>query len=184
MARAFESCIKFTHLDDSPVIYPGVYWREQTSGPERLVLAPALSRIDLMRALSRAVDQDAYVLYVLRVPRRGHRQGRYQSPGVLDQQSRDEFLYEFGEYLDRDGRHQLWIGTPENSALIVWDEHQWIYCYGDLDAFERVARQAHLAPGRAEIPVPHSHCYHNLFDDTEDEMIGRYDWIWSEDPDQ
>jgi hypothetical protein len=177
MTRAFESCHKLTGLDDTPVSYPGVYWREPTTGPERLVVAPKGSCLELVRSLSSAIESDAFLLYVLLVSRGAQQPGRYQTPHLLSQKERDDFLYEFGQALDRDGRHQLWIGAPHEGATLVWDQHQWVFCYGDLPRYEAIAVGSGLSQGVAQLPFPHAHCYHRIFDATVDQILSRFEWI-------
>lgn len=176
---AFELCHKFTDADKNPVEYANVYQREQTNGPQRTVFAPAHGCLGLMRRLSRVIDADAFLLYLLRVSRCGNPPGRYQSPSPLDPDARDDFLDEFGQFLDGDARHQLWIGTPDNSSLLVWDHHQLVYAYGPLEVFERAAEVCGLRTGHVEVPVPHAHLYHAPFDGTEDAILDRFEWIYT-----
>ncbi|MBL8876535.1 MAG: hypothetical protein JNM86_12135 [Phycisphaerae bacterium] len=89
----------------------------------------------------------------------------------------DEFLREFGEFFDRDARHCVWIGQPNKSGLIVWDSHQWVYGYGPLEKMQRAAEARGLVSGRAEIPVPHKHNFHAIFDDAEEEVLSRFEWL-------
>lgn len=84
----------------------------------------------------------------------------------------------FGAFLEQDGRHHVWLASPEN--MLVYDRHQCIYAYGDLDAYERVLRARGFRPGQAELPVPHTHHYHAQFDDAEDEVMAY--WAWRHSP--
>jgi hypothetical protein len=175
MTRAFEKCFKCVDLNDAPIWHRNTFRREQTTGPERLVLAPAPSAVPVVRAMAAALDEPVYLLFVLRVSRRGREPGRYQSD-LLTHEQLGEFLDEFGEFFDRDPRQHLWIGRPDSSALIVWDEHQIVYGYGPLAAFEEIASVCGLEPGDIEVQVPHAHYYHPHFDDTEDEILDRFTW--------
>jgi hypothetical protein len=179
------------------VVHPDVYERQRTTGDGRLCLAPRSGHVDLMRALARTWSDGGNgdggggggaeadraegaggcaVLYVLLVARLGKREpGRYQSPAPLRLEEAEEFLERFQEFFECDGRHHVWLAS-RNGAVLVYDHHQWIYAYGDLDAYERVARERGLTPGKLELPVPHSHHYHAAFDDEEDAVIGYWEW--------
>lgn len=176
MQRAFESCWKLTDEHGRAVRFPGVFWKEQTTGPLRLACAPSGSCVRLVRALASTLDGPLLLLFVLRVSRRGRTPGRYQSP-LLSNQEVDEFLVEFGEFFDRDARQCLWIGQPNKPGLIVWDSHQWLYGYGPLERMLEIAKSFDLTEGRAELPVPHCHNYHLVFDDLEEEVLDRFAWV-------
>ena len=65
---------KFAQLqgaDQLPYRYPNVWAVEQTTGPERLVMAPAAHHIDLLIQLIRQLPEPFAILYVLVVPRGG-----------------------------------------------------------------------------------------------------------------
>jgi hypothetical protein len=175
MTRAFERCFKYTDTDGQQLVHANTFRREQTTGPERLVCAPANTCLPLVRAFAGTLSPPLYLLFVLTVSRRGREAGRHQSD-LLSQAQVSDFLHEFGEFLDRDARQQLWIGIPDGSSLIVWDNHQLVFAYGDLDRFTAAARELGLASGMEEIASPHAHNYHELFDDTEEEILDRFEW--------
>ena len=117
-----------------PVRYPNFWSVEPTTGPDRLVIAPAGDQVDVMRALCEEWPGDYFLLYVLLVPRLGTREpGRYQSPAPLSFERISEFCDRFRAFLQTDGRHHFWIGSCMESGLLVYDHHDVIYAYGDLD---------------------------------------------------
>ena len=175
--RRFEACFKFTDLDGAPLVMPNTFRRERAGPVDRIAAAPAGACLPLVRAMAAHIGEPQYMLLVLHVSRREAPPGRYLGP-LLSAADVDSFLHEFGEFLDRDGRQSLWIGNPapDQRALIVWDRHQVVYGYGPLDAFDAAARGLGLVPGEVDCPVPHTHQFHQLFDDTEEEILARYDW--------
>jgi len=178
MTTGFEGCFKVTDIDDAPVNYGNVYERENVQGQDRLLLAPENSCVTLMRELVASLGGPVYLLLILVVPRSQRKPGRYQSR-LFSLEEADTFLREFGEFLDRDARQHLWIGTPDRSGLLVWDNHQIVFAYGDLARFVSIAQSMGLVPGKIAIPSPHRHNYHSEFDGDEAEIFNRHEWHWS-----
>lgn len=179
MARAFQSCFKYTNLNGAQIERSDVYQHERTTDSERIALGPAGSCQPLVRELIATLTEPVLLLFVLTVSRRGRDLGRYQSK-LMTTKEANAFLAEFGEFLDRDARQQLWIGTPDGSRMIVWDRHQIVYAYGQLDQVESVAQRLGFTLGHVGITALHCHHYHPLFDDTEEEILDRFEWRWSE----
>jgi hypothetical protein len=61
----------------------------------------------------------------------------------------------------------------------VFDRHNIIYAYGDLEAFERVADAHGMTRKQFSIPVPHWHAYHAEYDAIEHRLLKRWEWIYS-----
>jgi hypothetical protein len=59
---------------------------------------------------------------------------------------------------------------------LVFDNHNMIYAYGDLDRYESELQARGFRRGSVAIPTPHSHHYHAEFDQSEDELIAYWDW--------
>ncbi len=167
------------HLQ-TPVRYPDVYAVEQTTGPQRLIVGPAGDHVEVLLSLAEVWRQDYYLLYVLLVPRQGKREpGRYQSPGPLSFEQVTAFCRRFAPFLQGDGRHHLWIGSTVNAGLLIYDQHDWIWAYGDLPAYMQVLQSRGFTEGEVSLPVPHSHSYNAAFDTAEDELAGYWEWAHS-----
>ena len=161
----------------TPVRYTNVYTVEQTAGPPRLLIGPADKHIEVLLSLAEVWRQDYYLLYVLLVPRLGKREpGRYQSPGPLSFDQVAAFCRRFAPFLQGDGRHHLWVGSTVNAGLLIYDQHEWIYAYGDLAAYIRVLQSQGFSEGEVNLPVPHSHNYNAAFDIAEDELVAYWEW--------
>lgn len=154
-------------------VHAHVWRREPTTGPERIVAAPRDRQVALIRALAERLEEPLVVLYVLLVSRAGHESGRYESP-PLDRASCSAFLHEFTDYLEKDGRHHVWILGGDGT--LVFDNHQLIYAYGDLDGYEATLRSAGLTVGAPAIPAPHTHNYNCQFDANEQLVLQRSSW--------
>ena len=160
------------------VRYPNVYKTDLISGRPRLTVGPANQHVETLLSLAEIWGGHCYLLYVLLVPRRGEREpGRYQSPGPLSFEETARFCQRFAPFLQGDGRHHLWIGSTVNAGLLVYDQHEWIYAYGDVPGYIRVLQTKGFREGEINPPVPHSHSYNSIFDDDENELIAYWPWI-------
>ena len=96
--------------------YEDVWAREQTTGPERLVLAPSLDQVDLLLALAGRMVEPFWLLYVLAVPRGEGEPGRYQTTSSLTYSELSEFLARFRTFLEGDSRQSLWVKSESRRS--------------------------------------------------------------------
>ncbi|MDX1998444.1 MAG: hypothetical protein SF066_12065 [Thermoanaerobaculia bacterium] len=170
--------MKLTKLQeglDLPVEWPDLYYRQLTTGPERLVVAPRRDPIDLLGELAGEFGPEYYLLYVLVAERGQATAGRYQSPWVELAEVR-AFLSDYSELLANDARQELWIGSKESGDQLVLDHHGLIFAYGPLDDYVRVLEARGLTAGDFGIPFPHTHHYNAKYDLLVDQLISRWDW--------
>jgi hypothetical protein len=175
---------KFGYLtkagDESPFHYANCWAVEKTTGPSRLVVAPASRYIELITRLSTVMRAPFWILYVLLVPRAGGENGRYQSPAPVNSTELEEFLWQYQELLENDARQHLWIGSIDKSSLLVYDNHNVIYAYGPLTEFESIVRANGLTQCEAvSFPAPHVHKYNVEFDQPARELMKYWEWIRS-----
>jgi hypothetical protein len=158
--------------------YGNVWATEITrGGGNRLVIAPATGQINILEAFLEAMTGPLWMLYVLVVPRGQGEPGRYQSPEPQSEGSIRTFLQEFSDFLQKDGRHNVWIASESGSEMLIYDRHNVIYGYGPLSSW----RHALAAKGFSEVPnvffpSPHSHHYHPSFDLEEERLLSYWDW--------
>jgi len=175
---------KFGWVEEgTPRIYqhPNTWAVEKTTGPERLIIAPSGQHVSLVLDLLSTMPEPFGILYVLVVPRGDEKPGRYQTPTPTSRYEAQQFLSRFKTFFEQDGRHNIWIASTagSNSDQLVYDRHNVIYAYGDLQAFERVLVNRGLS--RAEsvsYPCPHVHWYNEEFDADARELLHRYQWKW------
>lgn len=160
-----------------PFAYLNVWEQEKTTGPARLIIAPASGQIELMRKLAEVLPEPFGILYVLLVPRGQGQPGRYQSPVPSSRAELDAFLTQFQEFFERDARHHIWIMSLPASATLVYDNHNVIYAYGPLEKFKQVLKQQGFQEGSVRFPSPHSHNYNVEFDQAEKDVIAYWDWL-------
>jgi hypothetical protein len=150
---------------------------EHTAGPDRVCICAETDHLGLLRKLAfLSLIQPVFVLYVLHTSRCNNVLGRYQSP-PLSFDSVNLFMHEFGEFLSQDGRHDLWLHSPESNATLVWDRHNFIYGYGPLDQFREILKGEGLQEDAvAQLPIPHIHMYHQKYDDAEARILHHLQW--------
>ncbi len=157
--------------------YPNVWSREKTTGPDRLIIAPSTDHISLIVELSRVMTEPFGFLYVLTVPRGQGVAARHQSLEPVIRQDSIEFLSRFKQFFEGDGRHHIWMKSSSSSDQLVYDNHNVIYAYGQLPAFEEILSQR----GKEKVesvrfPMPHIHYYNSEFDEDERDLLCYWQW--------
>jgi hypothetical protein len=66
------------------------------------------------------------------------------------------------------------------AGALIYDHHNIIFAYGDLDAYKEVLARCGLSEGDVTIPAAHCHHYHSCNNGKEDEL-SRY-WNWKHYP--
>jgi len=151
------------------------YAQQATStGAPRLEIAPK-SPLPLFLKLADALSPPFDILYVLHTSRCDSELGRYQSP-PLDKDTFGAFASEFATFFAADGRHDVWFHGRDPEGTLVWDRHNLIYVYGNLDRFTEVLQANGLIEGEVSVPVPHTHHYHARFDDHERRILKHFEW--------
>jgi hypothetical protein len=157
--------------------YGNIYFRQPCGDSERLVIGPTDSQIKLLDVLSATYpSQRFYVLYVLLLSHAGRSLGRYQSPIIENHEDLQLFIWTFQNFFEGDGRHHLWIGSPDSADLLVYDQHDVIFAYGGLEAFESALTNDGFKQQEFWFPSPHSHSYDPSNVNAEDELMAYFDW--------
>ncbi len=148
-------------------------------GPARIVAAPDRDQVGLLLDLARALPEPFVVVYVLLSMRTLRPPGRYEAVHPLSHAQLEPLLSRFRAYLEQDGRHHLWIGSAAEPSTLVYDQHQVLFLYGRLDAYQAVLRAAGLVEGPVTVPEPHRHEAHEAFDADEHALLGTQAWTWN-----
>jgi len=156
--------------------FPNLWNIEKTSGPERLVIAPEAGHVDLLIELSRTLPEPFGILYVLVVPRGGNEEGRYQSDAPANRSVTESFLNEFRDFFENDARHHVWIFSLPSRAMLVYDNHNVIYAYGELEKFKQLLDAKGFRQGEINLPEPHVHLYNPSFDGEETRILSTAGW--------
>ena len=178
--NSWESGHKFTKmLGDNTFVdneYGKIYEIEIYPRYSRLKIGADANQIELMLSLCENLNPPYYILYVLVVPRQGHEQGRYQSNLIESISDVRLFLNEYKEFFETDGRHHIWIGAANNSGLIIYDQHNVIFCYGDLERQTAFLQNHGFQEKAFSFPVPHAHRYNEKNDKFEEKILQHWDW--------
>ena len=158
----------------SPYVWQPLYERNESNGKHRLTVAVASSGIDLILKLVAVTPEPFGILYVLVVPR-GTQPGRFQLKHWLDRGSLDSFLEQYRKYFEGDGRHDIWI-KPDDDSLIVYDRHEILYLYGELDDFCRVLENQGYDEGNVRVDFAHEHHYNHEFDSEQFSIVDSGDY--------
>jgi hypothetical protein len=167
---------------DREILYAhaDVWAMQETSGPRRLAVGPAAHHVRLLQYLLGVMSEPFGLLYVLVVPRSDEPAGRYQSPYPLSKPDLLAFLNRFEQFLESDARHNLWVASIGEPNLLVYDKHELIYAYGQLDGFKKILNtQAIVEVPEITIPSPHIHYYHQEYDEEERRLLGYWNWMRS-----
>jgi hypothetical protein len=158
--------------------YDDVFEPQLEREPQRLLIAPGGRHVDLLMRLSREMPPPYSILYILVAPRSGARAGRYMLGGQSDS-TLNELLETNREYLEGDARHHIWIGSESDGSLLVYDQHNVIYAYGQIDQFSAILRACGMHAGRVQFPYPHTHHFRSTLDHFEADLLRRYPWQWN-----
>ncbi len=183
MTTNAQLLIKFKALQNEAWIRP-VFRNEfclekMDNGTDRICFTTANGQVNLLVALSNAMAEPFYFLYVLLVSRRAnHEPARYHSPELSREKLRSFLAYN-ANFFEQDARHNIWIHSPTDKSTLVYDRHEIGYAYGPIESFKAIL----INNGSKEVQaveqytsVPHEHHFHAEFDDEEASVIQTFDW--------
>jgi hypothetical protein len=159
--------------------YKNEYAIEKTSGGDRLIVAPESGHINMMLDLLREGDDDGYfILYVLIVSRCDNTLGRYQSANLMAWDELNMFCKKYSSYLETDGRHHFWITNYDTQNFVVYDHHNVLYVYGDIETKIKILEDGgYKKVEKIVFEAPHTHFYNEENDCFENEIIKASEWI-------
>ncbi len=183
LSRIFKSnktesnrLVKFSAGDlNSPDIefeYGKIYEQFDSS----IKIAASKNQVQLLSDLLNDLEPPFYILYVLVVSRTGQEIGRYQSPTFETINELTEFLNKYRDYIETDARHHIWIGTVENNGLLVYDQHNVIFAYGNIEKYRNRLIKNKYKEQNFVFPTPHGHSFHEENDEYEKSILTEFEW--------
>ena len=160
-----------------PHAAPRYYQRLAGPWGDCVALAAAAEPIRLLLAFARCLPGPFAVLYLLPEPHGSHPPGRYQSPFPLRRRRVVEFFERFEPFLERDGRHAVWIMTEDCAERLIYDRHRMTFAYGPLEEFERTLAAEGYTPAKVQIPRLRNHHGHADLDPELDRLMDWWPWI-------
>lgn len=168
----------FHRVDDQWVEHshpPIFHLHESGSGTPRVAATAPGGDPMVLRSLTDRLRPPFILLYVLLVPRGEGEPGRYESPEISRAQLHG-FLDRFANYLQNDGRFDLWVHSPDDRATVVWDQHNLIWAYGPTEQFVATLRTLGFQNGSPTIDFEHMHHYRTTFDGDAKAVLEAFDW--------
>jgi len=157
--------------------HPNLWQREDYDGWSRITVGAQEKEIPLILEMCKKNGGEFGILYVLLASRIGNESARYQSPHPIDYQELELLLYTYQEYFEQDGRHHLWILSLADDDKYIYDNHNIIHTYGQLEVHAKVLESNGFTVGKVGIPAPHGHNYHAEFDSSEEEFLKHWEWV-------
>lgn len=155
--------------------YSNIYEVEETANSERIKIGLSTDQVGLLISLLKSLNPPFFLLYVLVVNRQGNALGRYQPPLLETREEVIDFLLDFKEYLETDGRCHLWIGTLDNNGTLVFDQHNVVYAYGP-EKYEKKLKKLNFSKEEFNFPSPHCHHYYDTNDEYEKQILNYWEW--------
>ncbi len=149
--------------DYARIAYGNVYEVKDRNGRRRLFVGADEGHVDLVIALTAHWTGVCRLLYMLVVPRGEAEPGRYEAPAT----SRDEivdFLERHRRFFGEDARHEIWLACHDSTQMLVWDRHDRIWIYNDVEQPIPVLVERGFRPGGSRVLQAHQHHYHPEFD--------------------
>jgi hypothetical protein len=161
------------------VCWHNLYQKESYPNFSRLVIGCKSKEIPLILEFCKKMEGPFGVLHVLLASRLGKESGRYQSPYPMTYEELEFFLYEHQEYFEQDGRQNIWVSSISGEGQFIFDNHNYIYAYGNIDSYITDLTNIGFSEGEISIPDPHCHNYHKEFDSKEEDVNKAFDWLYS-----
>jgi hypothetical protein len=133
----------------------------------------------VFEALTSCMEPPYLLLYILHTPRGKGAAGRYTSTEMSCDDFR-RFIANFKDYLQADGRFDLWSHSPSDGSTVVWDRHNQLYAYGNLPQFSSQLRTLGFAEGEIAPLGAHMHHYRAAFDSDARALLDFCPWHHSE----
>lgn len=167
----------FNDHEDKEFFYNDIWCVEQYPQFERAVVAPSKNHIDLMLDIIKNFEPPYWCLYVLLVSRVGNEVGRYQCSHPKSYNELFDFVTKYKVYFETDGRHHIWLGSATSKQLLVYDHHNVIYIYDDIEKIKEYMKKVGFEEEDVQFPVPHTHMYNVENDEFEIDIMDYWEWM-------
>ncbi len=163
--------------EEIPFEYSNLFYYEPLNGEGRITIGPSNKHVSLVLDLAEGWEQQEYhILYVLLLSHAGYQPGRYQSPRLASFEDLQLLLPTFQEFFENEGRHHIWVASTQSNEMLIYDQHNVIFTYGDLERYKRYLIERDFQEKSFRFPVPHIHSYPSENSKYEDELMEFFDW--------
>ena len=167
---------KFTSYDSDGHEVIHDYGKIYEIDDRRLTIAASINQVELILKLVDTLTPPFFILYVLVVSRLDNERGRYQSPLIETKEELKHFLLEYKQYFETDGRHHLWVCTLDNSGRLIYDQHNVIFAYGQIEKYLTILDKEGFKEKRFSFPDPHAHAFNQINDKFEESILEYWGW--------
>ena len=167
---------RLVNNEEIPHVYENIF-EEITykNGIKCVLLASSGSIAGIMMELGKYIEGPWFILYVLLTPHTGE-SGRYQSIQIESYDGVLAFMTKYRDFIDGDGRHNVWIGSTSEHGMLVYDNHNRLFAYGKIDKYVEWLKTRGFKMGTVVIPAPHSHHYHAENAVHERSLLNEWEW--------
>jgi hypothetical protein len=158
-----------------PIRNQDQYQKQVISGVQRVLVASEENGVDTLRKLLRFYAGPFRLVYMLVTPPEGYEPTKYQVED-LGVGEVDAFLARFQVFLSSDARHHIWIHAKTSGGTLIYDEHDWIYCYGAQDSVLEWLKANQFSDSMPEIPFPHLHNENAANDQVMEDLLLALPW--------
>ena len=150
----------------TPMQAPVGYLRQGINGSVRLWVSVNSDWLETLQALIKSDDASYQCIYEVRG---GADDGRdiVVESGRISLDIIHKLCVKYADYLEIDPRHNFTLKNCDTGDEALLDEHNFIFCTGDLDRIETLLIERGLEKAEITLPTPHVHQLHDLFDDVE-----------------
>lgn len=157
-------------------MYENIYEMVTYKNGTKCVLAVSSGSMSgIMMELGKYIEGPWFILYVLIAPHTADA-GRYQSIEIGSYDGVMSFMNKYRDFLDGDGRHNIWIGSTSGKGMLVYDNHNRLFAYGNTDKYIEWLANRGFKSGTVNIPAPHSHHYHAENAVLERSLLAEWEW--------
>lgn len=166
-ANSLDKCKLARPLEDGSLVpydWGNQFTVEEAAGDKRLLATTSTDRIAFLIEMLRPYPGPLIVCYVLIEDKPGlpMRPGYYYSPEVnLDQVI--DFLTEFQDMFVYDGSQAVHLLCKSSGGLVVYDEHDLYFLYGDFSSQLELLRSRGYADGGDFCLDRHAHFFRDSF---------------------
>lgn len=152
----------------------------------RITVAPKNDKMGLVLEIVRGFKTPLKIVYMLFRPGNDLSvRGRYQTRDPFRFEDVEVFCNKFKEYLETDGRHQLWILSDSEEGtqqLLIYDNHGLIHVFNDVERVKALLEKRHFREEEITVPVPEPHTHFSYSDNNVFERDLLSYWQWTHSP--
>lgn len=155
-------------------LFPNQFFAET----DRLIIGTCDSRTELILDLVEPLAEKFVLGYEVRIERGISPLGTYRSDPLTFGDLKS-VAAEFRKLFEQDARHHTFVFPQETVAMVVYDEHDLVFAYGDLADYRKRLLEKGFEESYFELPFPHIHSYLDEMDEVESRLLNSRKWTFT-----